>query len=80
MKKTIVLLAGLALAGTAFAQVNPAKPMITGRSNVEARPARTIKTNQTASPAAIAADEEVKLDKLVVTGSLMKHPVKTARR
>ncbi|MEJ1970970.1 MAG: hypothetical protein WDM96_00115 [Lacunisphaera sp.] len=31
MKNKILLLAGLALAGTAFAQVNPAQPMMTGQ-------------------------------------------------
>lgn len=80
MKNKIVLLAALALAGTAFAQVNPAQPMVTGKGNVAVRPAKVIVTNQTA-PAAPAAksDDAINLDKLVVTGSLLKHPAKAAK-
>lgn len=79
MKNKILLLAGLALAGTAFAQVNPAQPMMTGKGNVAVRPVQVIVTNQTA-PAAKPDDPTMNLDKLVVTGSLLKHPAKTAKR
>lgn len=70
MKKTLVLFAGLALASAAFAQVDPTRPMVTGHGNVSGRPGKVIQTNQTAT----TAPETVKLDKFVVTGSLMKHP------
>jgi len=78
MKKNIVIFAGLAIASAAFAQVNPTRPMVTGRGNVDVRPARTIKTNQTATAA--PADETIALDKLVVTGSIMKKPADKVRR
>ncbi len=78
MKNKLLLLAALALAGTAFAQVNPAQPMVTGKGNVTVRPAKVIVTNQTATAA--KADDTVNLDKIVVTGSLMKHPAKAAKR
>ena len=80
MKKILCLLAGLALASSAFAAVNPQRPMITGRGNVDVRPAKVIKTNQTAPAAATTDDTTLNLDKIVVTGSLMKHPVKAVRR
>ena len=77
MKKILCLLAGLALASSAFATtVNPQRPMVTGRGNVDVRPAKVIKTNQTAP----ADDTTLNLEKLVVTGSLLKHPVKAVRR
>jgi len=69
MKKSIILLAGLAGASAAVAaNVNPARPMVTGRGNVTVRPVRVIVTNQTAA----AEDDTVKLDKLIITGSLLK--------
>ena len=66
MKKIIVPIAVLALAGAAAAQVNPARPMVTGRGNVASRPGSVIVTNQT--------EEMVKLDKFLVTGSLQAAP------
>ena len=69
MKKLLVIFAGLAIAGAAVAQVNPARPMLTGRGNVDARPGKVIVTNQ----ADIKPAEAVTLDKFVVTGSLLKH-------
>ena len=69
MKKILAIIAGLALAGAAFAEVNPTRPMVTGHGNVSGRPGKVIQTNQTAT----TAPETVKLDKFVVTGSLMKH-------
>ena len=77
MKKIIATVAGLALASAALAAVNPTRPMVTGRGNVNVRPAKVIVTNQTAA----ASDETVKLENFVVTGSLLKHPVaKPVRR
>jgi hypothetical protein len=84
MKELLITLAVLACAGAAFAQVNPTRPMMTGRGNVEARPARVIKTNATdaTEAATAAADAAVQFEKFVVTGSLMKHrpAVPPARR
>lgn len=73
MKTSLVTLAALALAGAAFATapVDPTRPMVTGRGNVAARPGKVIVTNQTA-PEAAKADESIKLEKFVVTGSLLK--------
>jgi hypothetical protein len=79
MKKILAILAGLALAGAALAQVDPKRPMVTGRGNVPAQPAKVIVTNQTQA-AAPAADDAVKLDQFVVTGSLLKHPAPKAVR
>jgi hypothetical protein len=77
MKRIIVTVAGLALAAAALAQVDPTRPMVTGHGNVSGRPGKVIRTNQTAVP----SDETVKLDKFVVTGSLMNHPAtKVVRR
>jgi len=70
MKKKLAVIAGLALAGAAFAQVDTTRPMVTGRGNVDARPGRVIVTNQTAQP---ASDDALKLEKFVVTGSLLPH-------
>jgi ribosomal protein L21 len=67
MKTMIAFLAGLALAGAAVAEVNPTRPMLTGRGNVAVSRGQVIVTNQTAS----AADDTIKLDNLVVTGSLL---------
>ena len=69
MKKILVIIAGLALAGTAFSQVDPTRPMVTGHGNVSGRPGKIIRANQTAS----TSPDTVKLDKFVVTGSLMNH-------
>jgi hypothetical protein len=71
MKNMLVTIAVLALASAAVAQVNPTRPMVTGHGNVNARPGKVIVTNQTAAK----PDDTVNLDKFVVTGSLMKHPV-----
>jgi len=79
MKKTIALLAGLALVSAAGAKVDPTRPMVTGHGNVTAtQPGKVIVTNQTApaQPAAAPADsqeETLKLDKFEVTGSLLPH-------
>jgi hypothetical protein len=73
MNKLLVLLAGLAIAGTASAQVDPTRPMVTGKGNVNARPGQVIVTNQTATnPAKPDEKEAVALDKFEVTGSLIK--------
>jgi hypothetical protein len=77
MKTLIAMIAGLALASAALAEVNPTRPMLTGHGNVSVRPAKVIVTNQTA-PA--AANQDVTLDKITVTGSLMKHPVAKVER
>lgn len=79
MKKILILVAGLAFAGAAFASVDPSRPMVTGRGNVDVRPARVIKTNQTATATPAATEDTINLDKLVVTGSLLKAPAKAKR-
>lgn len=76
MKKLLIVIAGLAIASAALAAVNPTQPMVTGRGNVEARPTKVIVTNQTADK----ADEPVRLEKYVVTGSLIKQPAKIVRK
>lgn len=78
MKKLIVSLAGLALASAAFAEVNPTRPMMTGRGNVSLRPAQVIVTNQTAHAA--KPEETVALEKFQVTGSLLRKPAKATPR
>jgi hypothetical protein len=70
MKKILAIIAGLAFAGAALAQVDTTRPMVTGHGNVNAQPRKVIVTNQTAAP----SDDALKLDKFVVTGSLLKHP------
>jgi hypothetical protein len=80
MKATTLLFAALAFAGAAFASapVNPAQPMVTGRGNVDARPAKVIVTNQTSEK---KAEEPIKLENFVVTGSLApKAAVKAAAK
>ena len=80
MKKTLLIIALLALPAGVFAKIDPTRPMVTGRGNVDARPQRVIVANQT--PAETDADV-VKLEKFVVTGSLIhkaKHPKSAARR
>jgi hypothetical protein len=72
MKKHLVLLIGLALASTAFASVDPKRPMVTGRGNVDARPGQVIVTNQTKPK----AEEAVTLEKFEVTGSLIRPAAK----
>ncbi len=67
MKKTYVSLAVLASASAAFAAVDPARPMLTGHGNVTGQPDKQIVTNQTAGQ----ADDAIKLEKFVVTGSLL---------
>ena len=74
MKNILVLIAGLAVAGAALAQVDPSRPMITGRGNVSVQPAKVIITNQTGAK----SEEMVKLEKFVVTGSLLPAPAKVA--
>lgn len=76
MKKILISVVGLAVAGAALANVNPTQPMVTGRGNVEARPAKVIVTNQTADK----SDETVRLEKYVVTGSLIKPSATTVRK
>ena len=71
MKTLLVTFAGLAMAGAAFAQVDPTRPMITGRGNVSARPAQVIVTNQTNPATPAKSDDTVQLDKFQVTGSLL---------
>jgi len=75
MKKLLITFAGLALAGAAFASVDPTRPMITGRGNVSAHPDQVIVTNQTSptDQTAPAPAEPVKLEKFQVTGSLLPH-------
>ena len=75
MKTLIITLAGLATAGAAFAQVDPTRPMLTGRGNVSTRPAQVIVTHQTspAAPEQARSDDTVKLEKFNVTGSLLPH-------
>jgi len=82
MKNTIVLIAGLALACAAAAQVDPTRPMLTGRGNVNARPDKSIVTNATSdtttTPPAAKSDQPVELVRFEVTGSLLPHaPAKT---
>jgi hypothetical protein len=69
MKRTIAIVAGLAIAGAAFAQVDTKRPMVTGRGNVNGHPGKVIVTNQTDPK----ADEAIQLEKFVVTGSLLPH-------
>jgi hypothetical protein len=80
MKRVLILIAALALSAAAFARIDPTRPMLTGRGNIDARPQRAIVANQVAGE---LGDDVVVLDKLVVTGSLIrpkKHPVSFARR
>jgi len=75
MKTPVIIIAGLAMTGAATAQVDPTRPMVTGRGNVAARPHKVIVTNQTATPpqAAAATNEQAQvLEKYVVTGSLIR--------
>ena len=76
MKKLLIVIAGLAIASAALAAVKPNRPMVTGRGNVEARPTKVIVTNQTAP----TPDEPVKLEGIMVTGSLIKHSAKFGRK
>jgi hypothetical protein len=75
MKNTLILTAALALASTALA-VDPTRPMVTGRGNVATAPTKVIVTNQTVEK----ADETMKLDKFVVTGSLISPAKKSPGR
>jgi len=75
MKTLVIMIAGLAMTGAATAQVDPTRPMVTGRGNVPARPHKVIVTNQTATPSQAAAgtnDQALVLEKYVVTGSLIR--------
>ena len=76
MKKILITLAGLALAGTALAQVDPSRPMVTGRGNADRLPEKVILTNQTKEK----SDDSLKLEKFVVTGSLLPKSAKAAGR
>jgi hypothetical protein len=76
MKKLIVTIAVLAMAGAAVAQVDPTRPMVTGRGNVNSRPGKVIVTNQTGSK----VDEPRTLEKFVVTGTLLPKAAPKARR
>ena len=68
MKIALTTIAGLALAGSALAGIDPTRPMVTGHGNVSLHPQKVIVTNQTA---AAPQDETVALEKFVVTGSLI---------
>ncbi|HUL54076.1 MAG TPA: hypothetical protein VLT83_11770 [Opitutaceae bacterium] len=74
MKNILAIIAALALAGVALAQVDPTRPMVTGHGNVSGRPGRVIPTYQTAKPG------EVQLERFIVTGSLLKEPAAKAVR
>ena len=76
MKKLIVTIAVLAMAGAAMAQVNPTRPMVTGHGNVNDRPGKVIVTNQTDAK----TDDVQKLDKFLVTGSLLPKAAPETRR
>jgi hypothetical protein len=76
MKKILAIVAGLAIAGAALAQVDTKRPMVTGKGNVDARPGKVMVTNQTAAP----SDDTIKLEKFVVTGSLLPKAAKPATR
>ena len=76
MKNKLVAIAGLALASAALAQVNPARPMVTGRGNTDLLPGKVIVTNQTNEKTDLA----LKLDKFVVTGSILPQAAKEVRR
>ena len=76
MKKILAIVAGLAIAGAALAKVDTTRPMVTGHGNVNARPGKVMVTNQTAA----SPDETVKLEKFVVTGSLLPKAAKPAPR
>jgi hypothetical protein len=77
MKSALIILAGLATAGSALAQVDPTHLMIVGVGNANAKPGDVIVTNQTASPNSSSADTTT-LEKFVVTGSLLGHDRKGA--
>jgi len=68
MKIALTTIAGLALAGSALAGIDPTRPMVTGRGNVNAQPQKALVTNQTA-PA--TPTDTMTLEKFVVTGSLI---------
>lgn len=69
MKTVVILIAALALPAAAFAKIDPTRPMLTGRGNVDARPHRVIVANQVAGE---LTNDVVVLDKFVVTGSLIR--------
>jgi hypothetical protein len=75
MKRTLITIAGMALAGTAMALVDPRLPMVTGRGNVTGGPGKVIVTNQTDT----SSDQTVKLNEFLVTGSLIHKPGKTVK-
>jgi hypothetical protein len=68
MKTSYALPAVLACCSAAFAEVNPARPMITGKGNVEAAAPKVVVANQVAD-----ASGRVKLENFIVTGSLLPH-------
>lgn len=80
MKNTIVLLAGLALAGTAFGQVSPTQPMVTGRGNVDQRPSKVIVANQTVADHGAQAQADT-INRIIAASSVIKKPAaKPAKR
>ena len=76
MKKLLVAIAMLATAGAAMAQVNPTRPMVTGRGNVISRPGKVIVTNQTGPK----VEEPQRLEKFMVPGSLLPKAAPETRR
>lgn len=72
MRNVLILLAGLASAGAALAQVDPTHVMITGIGNSNAKPGDFVVTNQTESSNP-STSETTTLEKFVVTGSLLGH-------
>ncbi len=80
MKKLLVLLALPVLSTLTLAQVDPSKPMVTGKGNVAALPGRVLVTNQTKSATTPEADKTVELTKFEVTGSLLRPAAKPAAR
>lgn len=75
MKRTLITIAGLTLAGAAIAQVDPTLPMVTGRGNVTAKPVKVIVTNQSNA----STDQAQQLEKFVITGSLIQKPAKVEK-
>jgi len=77
MKTHLIPLAGLAIASVAFGKVDTTQPMVTGQGNATVRPARVMVTNGTADAAGTSASAD-KLDKFIVTGSLLPKDVALA--
>ena len=81
MRNVLILLAGLASAGAALAQVDPTHLMITGIGNANAKPGDFVVTNQTESSntSGTSTGETTTLEKFVVTGSLLGHEAKASK-